>query len=225
MMFGKGRCTALTALTRWAVIGFITLMCSVPCMAADPQPPVAPTILIMGDSLSAGFGMSVASGWASLLQQRLAAERLPHRVVNASISGETTSGGLSRLPQALQTHQPDIVIIELGANDGLRGLPLELIENNLARMIERCQQANTKVLLLGMRLPPNYGPRYTQEFTQVFVGLAERYNTALVPFFLTDVATRRELMQSDGLHPNASAQPRLLDTLWPELLRLLTRAQ
>ncbi|MDT8384758.1 MAG: arylesterase [Gammaproteobacteria bacterium] len=198
-------------------------MCSVPCVAADPQPPAAPTILIMGDSLSAGFGMAVASGWASLLQQRLAAEHLPHRVVNASISGETTSGGLSRLPQALQTHQPEIVIIELGANDGLRGLPLGLIENNLARMIEQCRQANAKVLLLGMRLPPNYGPRYTQEFTQVFVGLAERHNTALVPFLLTDVATRPELMQNDGLHPNASAQQQLLDTLWPQLLRLLTR--
>lgn len=175
----------------------------------------------MGDSLSAGFGIETSKDWASLLEQRLMSENLPYRVVNASISGETTNGGLSRLAQALATHRPHIVILELGANDGLRGLPLYLMRNNLGKMIELCRQANARVLLLGMRLPPNYGPRYTHDFSQIFAGLANEYETGLVPFFLAGVVTQPELMQSDGLHPTAAAQPQLLDTIWPQLLPLL----
>ncbi|MBL1277806.1 MAG: arylesterase [Ectothiorhodospiraceae bacterium] len=175
----------------------------------------------MGDSLSAGFGIPKSQSWVALLKQRLAAENLPHNVVNASISGETTSGGLNRLKLALNQYQPQTIIIELGANDGLRGLSLTLVRQNLSRMIRASQQADTQVLLLGMRLPPNYGPRYTRNFAQIFVDLAEEYDTGLVPFFLTQVATRRELMQSDGLHPTAAAQPQLLNTVWAELLPLL----
>jgi len=175
----------------------------------------------MGDSLSAGYRIRLSEGWVALLEKRLAAEHLPHRVINASISGETTSGGRNRLPQALRKHQPEIVIIELGANDGLRGLPLSLMRENLRWMINAAQQNNARVLLLGMRLPPNYGPRYTRNFTQVFAELARQYKTGLVPFFLEGVATHTTLMQNDGLHPNAAAQGRLLDTVWPHLLPLL----
>ena len=167
--------------------------------------------------------MKASESWTNLLQQRLKSENLPHRVINASISGETTNGGLSRLAQALDAHKPKIVIIELGANDGLRGLPLNLMRKNLSRMIELCQRVKTQVLLVGVRLPPNYGPRYTHDFTQIFTELAEKYNTGVAPFLLADVATKPQLMQSDGLHPNASAQKQLLDTLWPHLLPLLGR--
>jgi len=216
---------------RRSLIALVALAISLPCVAENSQsinhsnilPNKAPAILIMGDSLSAGFGMKVSDSWTSLLQQRLKSENLPHRVINASISGETTNGGLSRLAQALDAHKPKIVIIELGANDGLRGLPLNLMRKNLSRMIELCQRVKTQVLLVGMRLPPNYGPRYTHDFTQIFTELAEKYNTGVAPFLLADVATKPQLMQSDGLHPNASAQKQLLDTLWPHLLPLLGR--
>lgn len=208
-------------MTQCVLISLIALTISLPCVAANTQPSGGPVILIMGDSLSAGYGIETSKDWASLLEQRLVSENFPYRVVNASISGETTNGGLSRLAQALATHRPQIVIIELGANDGLRGLPLYLMRNNLEKMIELCQQANTRVLLLGMRLPPNYGPRYTHDFNQVFVELAKEYDTGLVPFLLAGVATQPELMQSDGLHPTDAAQPQLLDTIWPQLLPLL----
>lgn len=215
--------TLSSTIIQFVLITFSALLISLPCVAENSQPSDSPAILIMGDSLSAGFGMKASESWPSLLQQRLKSENLPHRVINASISGETTNGGLSRLSQALDAHKPKIVIIELGANDGLRGLPLNLMRNNLSRMIKLCQQLKTQVLLVGMRLPPNYGPRYTHEFTQIFTALAEKYNTGVVPFLLTDVATKPQLMQSDGLHPNASAQKQLLDTLWPQLLPLLSR--
>jgi len=175
----------------------------------------------MGDSLSAGYKMRLSEGWVALLEKRLTDEYLPHRVINASISGETSSGGLNRLPEALRRHQPKIVIIELGANDGLRGLPLPLMRENLRRMITAAQQNNARVLLLGMRLPPNYGPRYTQDFAQVFVELAQQHKTGLVPFLLAGVATQSTLMQSDGLHPAAAAQSQLLDTVWPHLQPML----
>ncbi len=165
--------------------------------------------------------MRPSESWVALLEKRLTNAHLPHRVINASISGETSSGGLNRLPNALRKHQPKIVIIELGANDGLRGLPLSLMRKNLQRMISAAQQINARVLLLGMRLPPNYGLRYTQDFAQVFVELARQYKTGLVPFFLVGVATQTTLMQTDGLHPTAAAQRRLLDTVWPYLQPLL----
>jgi len=173
--------------------------------------------------LSAGYKIRLSEGWVALLEKRLAIEHLPHRVVNASISGETSSGGLNRFSGVLRTHQPEIVIIELGANDGLRGLPLSLMRKNLQGMITSAQQNDADVLLVGMRLPPNYGPRYTRGFAQVFVELARQYKTGLVPFLLKGVATQASLMQNDGLHPTAAAQSRILDTVWPHLLPLLSR--
>ena len=183
----------------------------------------SPTILVYGDSLSAAYGIPREQGWVTLLQQRLESQGLPYRVANASISGETTSGGLSRMGAALKQYQPDIVLIELGANDGLRGLPLADMQRNLAAMIEAGQTTKARVVLLGMRIPPNYGPHYTQEFAESYPMLAQRYHLPLVTFFLGGVAGKPELVLEDGLHPTAAAQPLLLDNVWkvlqPELAR------
>ena len=176
----------------------------------------------MGDSLSAGFGIGQAQSWVNLLRQRLTTESFPHRIVNTSISGETSSGGLSRLPSALKKHRPHIVIIELGANDGMRGQPIKLLDNNLSKMIQLTQDNNSRVLLVGMRLPPNYGPQYTAKFEKTYQQLAnENSKIGFAPFLLKGVATQRHLMQSDGIHPVASAQPQLLENIWPHLLPLL----
>ena len=179
----------------------------------------------MGDSLSAGYGIDQKAGWVNLLQQRLEQRDYGYRVVNASISGETTRSALSHLDNDLQRHQPAVVIIELGANDGLRGLPLRSMENNLAHMIERCRAIGAKVLVIGMRLPPNYGPSYTTQFEQIYRTLSKRYDTAFVPFLLAGFAKNSQLFQSDGLHPLAKAQPVMLDTVWPALERLLTKTK
>jgi acyl-CoA thioesterase I len=186
--------------------------------AADPAPR---TIVVLGDSLSAGYGITVQQSWVSLLGQRLASEGYGYRVVNASVSGETTQGGLSRLPRALQAHKPAIVIVELGGNDGLRGLPLAASRANLSRIIEQARAAKAQVLLLGMMIPPNYGPRYSDQFREMFASLASKYPVAFVPFFLDKVALDQKLMQDDGIHPNAAGQPRMLENLWPELKPLL----
>ena len=183
----------------------------------------APVILVFGDSLSAGYGLPAEQGWVSLLQRRLAERGFPHQVVNASISGDTTSGGLSRLPAALERHRPALVILELGANDGLRGQPPMAMANNLARMIELSQQSGARVLLAEMRIPPNYGPLYTQKFQAMFGELAKRYDIPLIPFLLEGVAGNPALTQDDGLHPRAEGQPRVLDNVWPTLEPLLTR--
>jgi acyl-CoA thioesterase-1 len=180
-----------------------------------------PTILVLGDSLSAGFGLEARQGWVNLLRDRLSSQGFPYRVVNASISGDTTLGGLDRLPAALASYHPRIVILELGGNDGLRGLPLQAMRDNLAKAIELSQQAGAKVLLLGMQIPPNYGPAYTRGFAQVYHQLAERYAISLVPFLLAGVSEVRQLMQADNIHPTAEAQPRLLDNVWPQLKPLL----
>jgi len=177
----------------------------------------SPAILVLGDSLSAAYGIPADLGWVSLLQRRLAERGFPHRVVNSSISGDTTSGGLSRLPAALRRDQPTIVIVELGANDGLRGQPLMEMTANLARIIELSQQAGAQVLLAEMRIPPNYGPLYTQKFQATFSELAKRYNALLIPFLLDGVAGNPALIQEDGLHPRANAQPRILDQVWSVL--------
>lgn len=182
-----------------------------------------PVILVMGDSLSAGFGINPEDGWVALLQKRFHANNLGYRVINTSISGETSSGGLNRLPAALKKFRPAIVLIELGANDGLRGLSLKQMRENLSKMIRIAQQQKARVLLLGIKLPPNYGPQYTREFSQVFTELAQQHKTGLVPFLLAEVATQHSLMQSDGLHPTAAAQSQLLDTVWPHLLPLLRK--
>ena len=177
----------------------------------------APVILVFGDSLSAAYGMPAEQGWVSLLQRRLAERGYPQRIVNASISGETTSGGLSRLPAALKQHRPALVILELGANDGLLGQPPMTMSHNLARMIELAQQANAQVLLAEMRIPPNYGPLYTQKFQAAFGELAEKYHIPLIPFMLDGVSGNAALIQDDGLHPRAEAQARILDNVWPTL--------
>lgn len=184
----------------------------------------APVILVLGDSISAAYGLSSAEGWVTLLQNRLRAQGYGHRVVNASVSGETTTGGLTRLPRALALHRPAIVVLELGGNDGLRGLPLETSRANLARMIELARAAGAQVLLLGMKMPPNYGPKYTTGFETIYATLAKQNRLPFVPFFLEKIALAPGMLQADGLHPTAAAQPAMLDAVWPTLLPLLRRA-
>ena len=174
----------------------------------------------MGDSLSAGYGIRPEQAWPSLLDQRLSEKRLDYNVVNLSISGETTAGGQSRMLDAVRKHQPSIVILALGANDGLRGLPLGQIRGNLNTMVDTAQKSGARVLLAGMRLPPNYGP-YAEQFRQSFADIAKAKKTALLPFLLEPVATRPELIQPDQLHPTADAQPLLLEHVWPKLQPLL----
>jgi acyl-CoA thioesterase I len=181
----------------------------------------ARTILVFGDSLSAAYGIRPEQGWVTLLAQRLQTQGYGYQVVNASVSGETSSGGLERLPRALKLHAPAIVILELGANDGLRGLPVSAMRDNLARMVQLLQGAQARVLLVGIRIPPNYGPRYTDEFARVYPELARQFHLPLVPFLLQKVALDPSLMQEDGLHPNADAEPIVLDTLWPYLKPLI----
>jgi acyl-CoA thioesterase I len=178
------------------------------------------TILVMGDSLSAGYGIKVEEGWVHLLQQELA-KKQKAKVINASVSGETTSGGLTRLPAVLSQHKPDIVIIELGGNDGLRGQPLNIMQNNLQAMISASQTAGAKIILAGMQIPTNYGPRYTKQFREAYSILAEKNNAALIPFLLDGVATQRNLMQQDGIHPTAEAQPIILKNVLPVLMPLI----
>ena len=181
------------------------------------------TILVFGDSLSAAYGIRPEQGWVALLTQRLQAQGYGYQIVNASVSGETTSGGLQRLPRALQLHQPGIVVLELGANDALRGLPLSGTRANLAQMVRLSQEAGARVLLVGIRIPPNYGPRYTEEFASVFPELAKQYHLALVPFLLQDVALNPARMQEDGMHPNAAGEAPIVDTVWPYLKPLLKK--
>ena len=179
------------------------------------------TVLIVGDSISAGFGLDTSKGWVALLQQRLKQEGFDDKVVNASISGDTSAGGLARLPAALAEHKPDVVVIELGGNDGLRGQPPAQLQQNLASMIDQSKAGGAKVLLLGMQLPPNYGPRYTTAFAEVYGVLAKQKNVPLVPFFLDGVGGHPELMQADQLHPAVGAQGKLLENVWPTLKPLL----
>jgi len=196
------------------------LLLALPGTAAADDRPV---ILVLGDSLSAGYGLRPGEGWVSLLERRLDAQGYGHRVVNASVSGETTVGGLERLPRALKLHRPTVVIVELGANDGLRGLPVAELESNLASIVEQGRAAGARVVLTGIRIPTNYGTRYTDEFFAVYARLADRYGLALVPFFLEAVALREEMFQDDGIHPGPEAQPVLLDNVWPALEPLLER--
>ncbi|HVB48499.1 MAG TPA: arylesterase [Burkholderiales bacterium] len=181
----------------------------------------APAILVYGDSLSAGYGIAQDRGWVALLEGRLKREGFDYSVVNASISGEITRGGLERLPQALARTHPAVLILELGANDGLRGLAIAQMKANLGRMIELAKKARARVLLVGMKLPPNYGPDYTRAFESAFGELARRYRVALVPFLLQGIAQDEALFQPDGLHPSAAVQPVLLDNVWPALGPLL----
>lgn len=179
------------------------------------------TLLVVGDSLSAGYGMRSEQSWPSLLAQRIAQHRLPWRVVNASISGDTSANGLSRLPAALERNKPGLVILALGANDGLRGLPLAALRDNLSAMIELCKRRGVRVLLVGMRLPPNFGPEYTQGFERVYAELARATRVPWVPFLLDGFAADRASFQEDGIHPTAAVQARMLDNFWSKLEPML----
>lgn len=183
----------------------------------------ASTILVWGDSLSAGYGLKSGEAWPTLLQTRLKDEGFRHTVVNASVSGETSAGGRSRLPAALEQHKPSIVILELGANDGLRGLRPQLMAENLIAMIDAARAAGSQVLLVGMHMPPNYGAAYTRRFAQTFTDVAQARDVPLVPFLLDGFADQPELFLPDGIHPTAEAQPRVLDTVWQGLQPLLGR--
>jgi len=178
-------------------------------------------ILILGDSLSAGYGLSSGEGWVDLLTKKLTAEKFSATVTNASISGDTTAGGLSRLPALLAKHKPTLVVIELGGNDGLRGSPVAAARANLLKMAELSKAAGAKVLVLGMRMPPNFGPSYTAQFEAMYGEVAKAVNGGLVPFFLEKIATDLSKFQADRIHPTAAAQPALLDTVWPALVKLL----
>jgi acyl-CoA thioesterase-1 len=192
--------------------------------AAANARPVNRTILVIGDSLSAEYGLARGTGWVALLEQRLRREKLPASVINASVSGDTSSGGNTRLPALLAQHKPTHVIVELGGNDALRGLPLSLTRENLGSMLRAARAAGAKTLLLGMQVPPNYGRTYTQEFEALFATVAKREGAGLVPFLLAGVADSPDaerLFQPDRIHPNATAHPIILDNVWPQLKRQL----
>ena len=183
----------------------------------------AATVLVFGDSLSAAYGIGAREGWVTLLEERLKREKFDYSVVNASISGETTSGGAARIEEALSRTRPALVIVALGGNDGLRGLPIAQMKASLSRIVESAQRRGARVLLAGMRMPPNYGPQYTREFEAAFADVARRHKVPLVPFLLQGVADRRELMQPDNIHPTAAAQPLMLETVWKGLRPLLKK--
>lgn len=183
------------------------------------------TVLVVGDSLSAEYGLKRGSGWVALMEQRIASEKMSAKVINASISGDTTSGGRSRLAALLQTHQPTVLIIELGANDALRGLPLQMTHDNLLAMTRSAQAAGAKVLLIGMEMPPNYGPDYSRRFAATYTEVAQKSKAALVPFLLKNVADGPDalrLFQNDRIHPLEAAHPVILDNVWPTLKKMMT---
>lgn len=191
--------------------------------ALSPAVADNPRILVLGDSLSAAYGIPLERGWVRLLQTRLDSEGYGYKVVNASVSGDTTGAALTRLPRALELHRPSIVIVELGGNDGLRGTPVDQMQRNLVAIVEQARSAEAEVLVTGIKIPPNYGAEYTRRFSNVYTELEARYEVELVPFILDGVALEPEMMQADGIHPTAAAQPRILDNVWPRLLPLLER--
>jgi acyl-CoA thioesterase-1 len=209
----------MTGGSAWRFIVFLCLIAALPAMAGDSM---APRLLVLGDSLSAAYGIPREQGWVALLQQRLADGGLPYKVINASITGDTTGGGVTRLPAALERHRPALVIVELGGNDGLRGFSLQQTRDNLVRMVELSQEAGARVLLAGVRLPGNYGSAYRERFQQVFAEVAEQTGAPLVPFLLAGVAEDRDNMLADGIHPSTAAQPRILDNVWPTLQAMLS---
>jgi acyl-CoA thioesterase I len=214
-------------LMKWSRRHFIAAVLvgswGLPAVAAAP-----PTVLVVGDSLSAEYGLKRGTGWVALLEKKLADEKLPAKVVNASVSGDTTSGGRSRLPTLLERHQPSVVVIELGGNDALRGLPLGMTEENLSQMAASARKAGARVLLVGMQMPPNYGTDYANRFAALYEKVARTHQAALVPFLLEGVANGADptrLFQADRIHPREEAQPRMLDNVWPELRKLLAGAR
>ena len=192
--------------------------------AGFPANADTPAILVFGDSISAGYGLArVEQGWVGMLRAKLKDEGYGYQVVNASVTGETTAGGLARLPRALALHHPRVVILELGGNDGLRALPIDQMRSNLGKMVDLSVDSGARVLLLGMRIPPNYGPEFTEKFFAVFADVARDKKAPLVPFLLNDIALSPNLMQADGVHPNELGQPKLLDNVWPRLRPLLRK--
>ncbi len=189
--------------------------------AAAAQAATAPTVLVFGDSLSAGYGIDVDQSWPALLQSRLESQGYEHRVINASISGETTEGGVTRIARALENFSPELVILELGGNDGLRGFPPDRMKTNLQTIIETTKASGAAVIMLGIRIPTNYGPRYTGAFENVYRELADQLSVLWIEFFMEGIALNEELMQDDGIHPNASAQSILLDNAWPIIRQAL----
>jgi acyl-CoA thioesterase-1 len=189
--------------------------------AADENPASMPAIVILGDSLSAAYGMQLHESWPSLLQSRLEEHGYAHRVFNSSITGDTTQGGRTRLPRLLDKHNPDVVVIELGGNDGLRGLPLEVTRDNLAWMVRAAQEQGARVVLAEMRIPPNYGAAYTEQFTAAYGELASETGAVLLPFVLEEIALAEGMMQADGIHPAAAAQPLIMEKFWGAILPLL----
>jgi acyl-CoA thioesterase-1 len=181
------------------------------------------TLMVYGDSLSAAYGIEESEGWVALLARKLDSEGYPYQVINGSVSGETTTGGLSRLPAMLDSYRPDLVILELGGNDGLRGLPLNAIRDNLIAMVELSRETGAEVLLAGIQIPPNYGPRYTEPFYRQYSDIAAELELPLVPFLIDGIPQQPELMQNDGIHPKAEAQGMILDNVWPMLAPLLVR--
>ena len=179
------------------------------------------SILVFGDSLSAAYGIEEEEGWVNLLEQRIRAEDLSFRIINGSVSGETSTGGVERLPSMLSTYNPKVVILELGGNDGLRGLPLSLLTDNLNKMVDMIQESGSLALLAGIQIPPNYGPRYTVPFTELFYKIAETKQIAFIPFLIEGIPQQPELMQDDGIHPKAEAQSLILENVWPFLLPLI----
>ncbi|MCS0613236.1 arylesterase [Massilia kyonggiensis] len=209
----------LALLRKWTIAAVAVLGMT----AAGSAYSAPKTVLVVGDSLSAEYGLTRGTGWVALLEQRMKAEKIDARIVNASISGETTSGGRTRLPALLQQHKPDVVVLELGANDGLRGLPVTAAADNLRTMIQLSQQNKAKVLLVGMRMPPNYGRAYTERFAGMYKDLAGTYKIPLVPFMLDGVAQDAANFQADRLHPLATAHPTILNNIWPQFAPLVKR--
>lgn len=199
---------------------FIAVLLNLSAFAATKNPA---SILVLGDSLSGAYGINTDEGWVTLLQQQISSAGYDYKVINASVSGDTTRTGLSRIESALQNHKPSIVIIALGGNDGLRGLAFSEIESSLATIIERCQDNKAQVLLSGVRLPPNYGPAYNQQFAALYRRLSDRYDIPLVPRILDQVAEKRELLQQDGIHPTAEAQPQIMKNVWMGLEPMLIK--
>jgi acyl-CoA thioesterase-1 len=208
----------LLAFARRVFLAAILLALAAPALAAR-------TVMVFGDSLSAAYGLASEDGWVSLLARRIAGEGLPWKVVNASVSGETTAGGLARLPADLARHHPSIVVIELGANDALRGQPIAQMRANLERMIRLVRKAGAQPVLVGLMIPPNYGIDYAAEFRDAYAAIAGREKVPLVPFLLAGVVEHRDLFQADQLHPTAAAQPRILDNVWTTLAPLLAKAR
>lgn len=207
----------LVTVFAWTMLGMTALLGS----AHAAQATNAATVLVLGDSISAGYGIQREQGWVHLLSVRLARTKPSYVVVNASVSGDTTGGGLARLPALLQRHRPKLVIVELGGNDGLRGYPVARMRANLENIVDRSLASGAKVVLVGMEIPPNYGPRYVDQFRAVFPQVAASRKAPLVPFLMRDVALNRQLMQADGIHPTAAGQPAMLATIWPEIARVL----